>query len=75
LRIIFITKGRKNVAPFLGFFEVLIWIIVISKFMQNLDNYIDYIAYAAGFATINFVGMILEEKLAVGILMVRVFVQ
>jgi len=73
MRIIFITKGRRNIAPFLGFFEVLIWIIVISKIMQNLDNYINYIAYAAGFATGNFVGMILEEKLAVGILMVRVF--
>jgi uncharacterized protein YebE (UPF0316 family) len=73
MRIIFITKGRRNIAPFLGFFEVLIWIIVISKIMQNLDNYINYIAYAAGFATGNFVGMIIEEKLAVGILMVRVF--
>jgi uncharacterized protein YebE (UPF0316 family) len=73
MRIIFITKGRRNIAPFLGFFEVLIWIIVISKIMENLDNYINYIAYAAGFATGNFVGMIIEEKLAVGILMVRVF--
>ena len=41
--------------------------------MQNLDNYINYIAYAAGFATGNFVGMIIEEKLAMGILMIRVF--
>jgi uncharacterized protein YebE (UPF0316 family) len=73
LRIIFVSKGKKNIAPFLGFFEVLIWIIAISKIMQNLDNYINYVAYAAGFATGNFVGMIIEEKLAMGIQMIRVF--
>lgn len=73
LRIIFVSKGNKNVAPVLGFFEVLIWIIAISKIMQNLDNYVNYIAYAAGFATGNFVGMMIEEKLAMGIQMIRVF--
>jgi uncharacterized protein YebE (UPF0316 family) len=73
LRIIFVSKGKKYVAPILGFFEVLIWITAVSKIMQNLDNYINYIAYAAGFATGNFVGMIIEEKLAMGIQMIRVF--
>jgi uncharacterized protein YebE (UPF0316 family) len=73
MRIIFVSKGKKNIAPFLGFFEVLIWIIAISKIMQNLDNYINYVAYAAGFATGNLVGMIIEEKLAMGIQMIRVF--
>jgi len=71
--IIFVSKGKRNIAPILGFFEVLIWITAISKIMQNLDNYINYIAYAAGFATGNYVGMIIEEKLAMGILMVRIF--
>jgi uncharacterized protein YebE (UPF0316 family) len=73
MRIIFVSKGKKNIAPILGFFEVLIWITAISKIMQNLDHYVNYIAYAAGFATGNLVGMIIEEKLAYGILMVRVF--
>jgi uncharacterized protein YebE (UPF0316 family) len=73
MRIIFVSKGKKNIAPVLGFFEVLIWIIAISKIMQNLDNYVNYVAYAAGFATGNFIGMIIEEKLAMGIQMIRVF--
>jgi len=73
LRIIFVSKGKKNIAPILGFFEVLIWIIAISKIMQNLDNYVNYVAYAAGFAAGNLVGMIIEEKLAIGIMMIRVF--
>jgi len=73
LRIIFVSKGKRNIAPVLGFFEVLIWITAISRIMENLDNYINFIAYAAGFATGNFIGMIIEEKLAMGILMIRVF--
>ncbi|MBG0859221.1 MAG: DUF2179 domain-containing protein [Bacteroidales bacterium] len=73
IRIIFVSKGQKYIAPVLGFFEVLIWITAISKIMQNLDNYVNYIAYAAGFATGNFVGMLIEEKLAMGILMIRIF--
>ncbi len=73
MRIIFVSKGKKNIAPVLGFFEVLIWITAISKIMQNLDNYINYVAYAAGFATGNLIGMIIEEKLAMGIQMIRVF--
>lgn len=72
MRIIFVSKGKRNIAPFLGFFEVLIWIIAISKIMQNLDNYMNYLAYAAGFATGNFVGMLIEERLAVGVQMIRV---
>jgi uncharacterized protein YebE (UPF0316 family) len=72
IRIIFVSKGNKRIAPILGFFEVLIWITAISKIMQNLDNYVNYVAYAAGFATGNFVGMIIEEKLAMGIQMIRI---
>ncbi|NSW95185.1 MAG: DUF2179 domain-containing protein [Bacteroidales bacterium] len=73
MRIIFVSKGKKNIAPILGFFEVFIWIIAVSKIMQNLDNYVNYVAYAAGFATGNFLGIIIEEKLAMGVQMIRVF--
>jgi uncharacterized protein YebE (UPF0316 family) len=72
LRIIFVSKGIKRFAPIIGFFEVLIWIIVVSKVLDNLDNWIGYIAYAAGFATGNYVGMKLEQKLAIGHEIVRV---
>lgn len=72
LRIIFISKGYKFIAPIIGFFEVLIWIVVITRIMQNLDNWLCYIAYAGGFATGNYVGMLLDEKLAIGHEMVRV---
>jgi len=72
LRIMFIGRGRKAIAPFLGFFEVLIWLIAISQIMQHLTMPFYYVAYAAGYATGTFVGMFIEEKLAVGLILVRV---
>jgi len=75
LRIIFVSKGKKFLAPVLGFFEVFIWILVISRIMQNLDNYVNYFAYAGGFAAGNYVGMLLEEKIAIGVMVVRVITQ
>lgn len=72
LRIVFISKGNKIVAPVLGFFQVLIWIIAITKVMQNLNNITCYIAYAGGFAVGNYIGLIIEEKLAIGIQLIRI---
>jgi uncharacterized protein YebE (UPF0316 family) len=72
LRIVMISKGQKKLAPILGFFEVLIWLIAIGRIMQNLDNWVCYIFYAAGFATGNYIGMLLEERLAVGISQIQI---
>jgi len=72
VRIIFVSKGYKLTAPIIGFFEAFIWVLAISRIIQNLDNWICYFAYAGGFAMGNYVGMLLEEKLAVGYELVRV---
>ncbi len=72
LRLIFISKGMKNIAPFLGFFEVIIWLLAIGQIMQHLDNWVCYVAYGAGFASGNFIGITLEEKLSIGTTIIRV---
>ncbi|MDF2158821.1 DUF2179 domain-containing protein [Algoriphagus sp. CAU 1675] len=72
LRIMFMMNGKKNVAPFLGFFEALIWLLAIGQIFQNINNPLSYIAYAAGFGTGTYVGMFFEEKLALGRVLVRV---
>lgn len=64
IRIVMVAKGQKKIAPILGFFEVLIWLIAISQIIQHLDNWICYFGYGAGFATGNYIGMIIEEKLS-----------
>ena len=72
IRIVMVAKGQKFWAPMMGFFEVLIWIITMSKVVQNLDNWMCYVGYAGGFATGNWVGLILEEKLAMGIVKIQI---
>ncbi|MDX5420148.1 MAG: DUF2179 domain-containing protein [Hymenobacteraceae bacterium] len=72
LRIVFISKGDKVIAPILGFVEVLIWLVAITQVMQNLSNFVSYFAWAAGFATGNFMGLRIEQKLALGQMVVRV---
>ncbi len=72
VRIMFVSRGWKSLAPFLGFFEVLIWLLAIRQIMQNLDNPLSYIGYATGYALGNFVGITLDERLAVGTLSVQI---
>lgn len=72
IRIIFISKGIKYLAPLIGFFEILIWLVAISQIMQNLTNIYYYIFYAGGFATGNLVGIIIEEKLSIGTVAIRI---
>lgn len=72
LRIVMVSKGQKLIAPLLGFFEVVIWLVTMSKIIQNIDNWVAYVAYGAGFATGNYIGLIIEEKLAVGIVQLQI---
>ncbi len=75
LRIIFVSRGMRYVAPLLGFVEVFVWLIAISQIMQNLTNWVNYVAYATGFALGNYVGMVIEERLAMGVVAIRIITQ
>jgi len=72
VRVIFITRGLKYFAPIVGFVEILIWLLAIGQIMQNLSNPLCYIAYAGGFATGNYVGIWIAEKLSLGVVLIRV---
>jgi uncharacterized protein YebE (UPF0316 family) len=72
IRVIFISKGIKYLAPIIGFFEVIIWLLAIGQIMSNLTNIVAYIAYGAGFASGTLIGMIIEEKISIGLTSVRI---
>jgi uncharacterized protein YebE (UPF0316 family) len=72
LRIIFVAKGLKFLAPILGFFEVSIWLAAISQVMANLNNFTNFMAYAIGFSLGNYLGMYIESRLAIGHVVVRI---
>ena len=66
LRILVVMRGRKFIVWILGFFQALIFVVVLSSVLKDLDNFLNIFAYAAGFATGNVVGMYIEEWLAIG---------
>lgn len=72
VRVIFVSRGLKYLAPIVGFFEILIWLLAIGQIMKNLSNPACYIAYAGGFAMGNFVGICIAEKLSLGVVLIRV---
>ncbi len=75
MRIVFVSRGLKYLAPVVGFFEVIIWLLAIRAIMQNLNNVVCYIAYGAGFAVGTFVGLYIEKRLAIGNSLIRIITQ
>ena len=73
LRIIFVSKGEKYKAPIVGFFEAFIWVVIISQIFSQANSLIAYIAYAAGYAAGNYVGILVENRIAFGYQLLRVY--
>ena len=66
IRVLFVVRGRKRLAWILGFFQSMIFVIAISSVLAHLDNFLNALGYATGFATGNVVGMYIEERMAIG---------
>lgn len=68
VRTVLLTRGEKLYASVIGFFEVIIWLVVVGNVLQNIQqDPIKIFVYALGFACGNYVGSIIEEKLAIGL--------
>lgn len=72
MRIILISRGHRYLAPLLGFFEVIIWLAAIGEVMGSVGGIASFLVYGAGFATGNYVGMMIESKIAIGIQALRI---
>ena len=66
VRIIFVARGLKKLAPILGFAEVTMWLFAIGQIMRNLDDPGCFLAFAGGFALGNYFGLVINERLAIG---------
>jgi uncharacterized protein YebE (UPF0316 family) len=75
LRIIYVSRGLKVLAASIGFFEVLIWLFAITQIFSNLSNPAYYISYASGFAMGNYIGILIEERMAIGTVVIRIITQ
>ncbi|HEY3430201.1 MAG TPA: DUF5698 domain-containing protein [Cyclobacteriaceae bacterium] len=72
IRIIYVLGGRKLTATILGFFESFVWLMAIRQIFEHMDNWICYVAYPGGFAMGILVGMLIEERIAYGKVIVRI---
>ncbi|WP_404814135.1 DUF2179 domain-containing protein [Clostridium algidicarnis] len=73
LRTVLITRGEKVVGSIIGFFEVIIWLYLVSTVLVGIsEDPIKMVVYALGFSVGNYVGSFLEEKLAIGLLTISI---
>lgn len=73
LRIIFVSKGEKKIAPLIGFVEVFIWVVIIAQVLSRANDLVSYLAYAGGYAAGTYIGLCIEERIAFGFVKYRVF--
>lgn len=62
VRIILLSKGKRKLPTIISFFEVLLWIMVITHLVKHIAHWTGYVAYAAGFATGTYLGTLIEPK-------------
>jgi uncharacterized protein YebE (UPF0316 family) len=72
LRVLFVMRGKKGVTWVLGFIQSIIYVLAITSVLSQLNNPLNVIGYAAGFATGNVVGMLIEERLAIGHILLQI---
>ena len=72
IRVIYISKGIKYLAPIIAFFEIVIWLLAMEVVMTDLHNIANFFAFAFGFAMGTYVGLVIEEKLSIGMVIVRI---
>ncbi len=72
IRVIYISKGIKYLAPIIAFFEIVIWLLAMEVVMSDLANVANFFAFAFGFAMGTYVGLVIEEKLSIGMVILRI---
>jgi uncharacterized protein YebE (UPF0316 family) len=72
IRVIYISKGIKYLAPIIAVFEIVIWLLAVEVVMSNLSNIANFLAFAFGFAMGTYVGLVIEERLSIGRVIVRI---
>jgi uncharacterized protein YebE (UPF0316 family) len=75
VRVVLIVRNNKLLVPIIGFFEVLIWVFAVGAVVQHLTSPWHLLGYAGGFAAGNLVGLMIEERLALGVTTVQTIVK
>ncbi|MDF2820458.1 MAG: hypothetical protein K0R15_899 [Clostridiales bacterium] len=75
VRVVLINRGEKEKGSILAFFEILLWLFITGTVLVGFqDDIIRIIVFAVAFALGNYLGSILESKLAFGLCSIQVIV-
>jgi uncharacterized protein YebE (UPF0316 family) len=66
IRMVSVVQGRRAFAAVLGFFQALVFICAVAKVLLNMNQPAYALAYALGFATGTYLGMVIEQRIAFG---------
>lgn len=72
IRVVFISRGIRFFAAVIAFFEIVIWLLAFEIVMKDLSNIANFLAFALGFAAGTYIGLIVEEKLSIGMVIIRI---
>ncbi len=72
IRVVYISRGIKYLAPIIAFFEIIIWLLAMEVVLKDLSNFLYFFAYAFGFATGTYIGLVIEERLSIGMVILRI---
>jgi uncharacterized protein YebE (UPF0316 family) len=72
VRMLLMVRGERMLATLIGLFEAFFFVVAVGKVVQDLGNPLNLLAYCVGFAVGTWVGMILEDRLALGYVVVRI---
>lgn len=75
VRTLMVVQGRRVQAAVIGFFEVIIYVTALGKVVSGLSDPRNLLAYALGFASGNYIGILIEEKIALGNLTAQVILK
>jgi uncharacterized protein YebE (UPF0316 family) len=73
MRFMLMARGYKLISGLLGFIGSIVFVIAIRPVVQDLSSWGNLIGYAAGFSTGMVIGLIIEERIAVGYTFLRIF--
>ncbi|ADI01181.1 MULTISPECIES: DUF2179 domain-containing protein [Syntrophothermus] len=66
VRMILTIRGERYLAAGIGFFEIMVYVVALGKVINSLHEPPRLIAYCLGFASGVLVGIVIEERLALG---------
>lgn len=76
LRVVLISKGERKIGALIAFFEICLWILIVSNVIQGLaEDPLKAVAYALGFALGNYTGSLLEDRIGIGTSQIQIIVK